>query len=369
MTTVLFLCREEDFHRERRGYVRAFSKKGIKMVTLKHDDGINPDIRSVVDRFAEKPTFILHPDLRLLLPEGLVEVDIPTLCFHIDTFGATYRRIRMSMLFDYACVFHPGFDRLFHQAGHPRPVFLPHAVEAEPFQPMHEERIYEVGWVGHVDKPMYATRRYLLPGLAHRFRMNEWKRSHTPEEVAEVYKRSKIVVNIGRDDYPQDANLRVFEAMAAGALLITSVPTELSALGLQEGQHFVGYRDKDGVEDLVQYYLDHETERHRIGEAARDLVLREHTYDRRVEQILTMLQQDKGQLFAPARRWSQAEVRRTYLVYYTQLHLLDRAFEELRTLREISLWAALKSVPTILREIIWQFRISLRLRDWITGRS
>jgi spore maturation protein CgeB len=51
--------------------------------------------------------------------------------------------------------------------------------------------------------------------------MNEWWRLYTYEEMVKVYQRSKIVVNVGRDDYPQDANLRVFEAMAAGALLIT----------------------------------------------------------------------------------------------------------------------------------------------------
>lgn len=360
---VLFLCREEDLDKERRGYVRAFAGRGVKIVTLRHTDGISPDLRSVVERCPEKPSFILHPEVHgtgLLLPEGLVEIDIPTVCFHIDTYVATHRRIAMSMLFDYACVFHPGFDRLFKQAGHPRPILLPHAVEAELFQQPHEERIYEVGWVGYLERSIYATRQYLLPHLAQRFKMNEWRRFHTPEEMAEVYERSKIVINISRDDYPQDANLRVFEAMGAGALLITSVPSELTALGFQEGEHFVGYRDKDEVEDLVRYYLDHETERRRIAEAARDLVLREHTYDRRVEQLLTTLQQDNGQLFAPARRWSKDQVRRTYLVYYAQLHLLDRAFEELRKLRQISLWAALKGIPTILREIIWQFRVSLR---------
>lgn len=368
MTTVLFISRRENLKewlRVHKGYELAFSKHDIKLIGLDYADGARLDIHTIIDRLVEKPAFIIHPDIGFLLPEGLSEIGVPTVCFHIDTFVATRVRIGVSMLFDYAIVFHPGFDRMFRQEGHPRPILLPHAANVELFQPTHEDRIYEVGWVGRTDRPIYASRRYLLPRLAQRFKMNKWEEFHTPEEMAEVYQHSQIVVNISRDDYPQDANLRVFEAMAAGALLITGIPSELSALGFQDREHFAGYRDNDEVEDLIHYYLSHEAERLRIAKTGKDLVLREHTHDRRVEQILTTLRKDEGQLFAPARRWSQAQVRRTYLVHYAQLHLLDRAFGEWRSLRQISLWAALKSIPTILREIMWQFRIRFRLRDRI----
>src|SRR6266851_3617913 len=82
-----------------------------------------------------------------------------------------------------------------------------------------------------------------LPKLAQEFHTNDWSRWYSVAEVANVYRRSQIVVNIGRDDFPQDANLRVFEVLASGTLLLTSMPTELAQLGFQQGAHFVGYCD------------------------------------------------------------------------------------------------------------------------------
>ena len=62
--------------------------------------------------------------------------------------------------------------------------------------------------------------------------------------MAKIYKQSKVVVNLSRDDYLQDANLRCFEVMASGALLITPKPTELSEIGFIEGTHYVTFKTK-----------------------------------------------------------------------------------------------------------------------------
>jgi len=189
--------------------------------------------------------------------------------------------------------------------------------------------------------------------------MNEWWRWHDPKEMAQVYRRSKIVVNISRDDYPQDANMRVFEAMAGGALLITGLPTELTELGFQEGKHFVGYHDEREIEDLVRYYLEHPQERLCIAEAARDLVLKEHTYDRRAETIIETVQQHNGEFFAPARQWDNEKVGLTYLRYYCSCCLLDCAFEELAQLRRLGYRAAMKGFPLVLRAFAVRLKASL----------
>ena len=64
--------------------------------------------------------------------------------------------------------------------------------------------------------------------------------------------------------------------MAAGALLITKLPTELSRVGFQEGAHFIGYTNEQELLALVRYYLNHDLERRRIAEAGRTKVLQEH---------------------------------------------------------------------------------------------
>src|SRR4029077_4589277 len=105
------------------------------------------------------------------------------------------------------------------------------------------------------------------------FRMNEWERNYSLQEVAQVYRCSRVVVNIGRDDFPQDANMRVFEVLASGALLSTSLPNELTDLGFVEGTHFIGYQHERDLIPLVRSLLDDEPKRARVAHAARVKVL------------------------------------------------------------------------------------------------
>lgn len=357
---MLFLCRRRDLGRERYGYTRAFQKRGIDLACVDDHFPLSGDMRDLLDKCPKRPMLIIQPETTFpLLPQGLVRVDIPTSCFQIDTHAYTHRRIRWSMLFDYALLFHPGFEEHFRRAGHPRPITVAHAVDGEVFSDIGGgDRPIEVGWVGRTDGPLYETRRRILGILSYHFQMNDWHRRYSYEEMAEVYKRSKVVVNVGRDDYPQDANLRAFEVMAAGALLVTRLPTELSLMGFEEGVHFVGYSDEGNLVDIVSYYLAHESERRRIAEVSREKVLREHTYDCRVEQLLGILQEDKGKLFAPARYWPEDKVRLVYLDYYAAHGLLDLAWRELQKIVRENPRTASYALRPILGALVrkWRWR-------------
>jgi hypothetical protein len=138
----------------------------------------------------------------------------------------------------------------------------------------------------------------------------------TEQEKLDTYFRSKIVVNVCRDDQPFEANERMFETLASGALLVVRHGNELSDLGFQQGVHFVSYRDESEIVPLVQSYLADDSARKGIADAGRDKVLREHTYDARVDQIERLLREDAGRLFAPARSWPKHRVRLTYLDSY-----------------------------------------------------
>ncbi len=159
--------------------------------------------------------------------------------------------------------------------------------------------------------------------------MNEWTRLHSYEEMARIYCTSKIVVNVGRDDYPVDVSLRFAEAMAAGALFITRLPSEIGQLGFEDGVHFVGVRSEAEILESVRYYLDHEAERRKIAEAGREKVLREHTYDCRAEELLRKVECNNGKLFAPARDWPEERVHLARLDYYAANARLDCACSEL----------------------------------------
>ncbi len=129
MATVIFLCRHEDLDRERWGYARAFERQGITVITCAPTPGVSFDLRTYVEALPSRPLLVLHPDVGSVLPDGLMDVDVPTVCFHIDGFVNVRRRIQLSMLFDYACVFHRELEPLWRAAGHSRFLFVPHAVD------------------------------------------------------------------------------------------------------------------------------------------------------------------------------------------------------------------------------------------------
>jgi len=329
--TILCLCREEHHWKLIPGYADAFRRRGIQFFCVDDSVPFDASLDDVLRTCPNTPSAIFHfESAHPLFPIGLQRSEIPTVCFHADVYAFTERRIHWSSVFDHAAVFHPGYEDRFLQAGHSGAFLLPHAVQRSFFTTPEQPREFEIGWVGQTSGPFYQARAKWLPKLAKEFRTNDWARPYTIPEVADVYRRSQIVVNIGRDDFAQDANLRVFEVLASGALLLTSLPTELTQLGFQPGLHFVGYRDPAELSALVRKYLDDESARTCMAEAARALALSEHTYDCRAEQLLTRLGHSGSRKLAPARSWPESRARLVALDFYAAHGLPDCAAGQFR---------------------------------------
>ncbi len=329
--TILCLCREEHHWNLIPGYAEAFRRRGLDFVCV--DDSVRFDapLEDVLRLCPVTPSAIFHfESAHPLFPIGLNRSPIPTFCFHPDTYAFTERRIQWSSVFDHAAVFHPKYVQRFKDRGHPGAFLLPHAVRRQLFEGPEFPREFEIGWVGQTSGPFYKARAQWLSLLANEFRTNDWQRPYTIPEVAEVYRHSKIVVNIGRDDFPQDANLRVFEVLASGALLLTSMPTELTELGFQEGVHFIGYHHPQAIAPLVRKFLRDEPARAAMSAAARSLVLSEHTYDRRADLLLERLSQTDKQGLAPARAFPESRARLAALDFYAAHGLVHCAAEQFR---------------------------------------
>jgi glycosyltransferase involved in cell wall biosynthesis len=338
MGGVVFLCGNDELDKERRGYARAFAR-----VAPLHFIAAAEDWRA---QLPDNPIVIINPDGRPWLPEGLEQVKAPTAVFHIDTYVATARRIRWSLMYDYSFVFHPGYEETFRAAGIPGARLLPHAAERDLFDRPEGDRRFDVGWVGATGRSIYGIRGRILAGLQARFATNDVARFYTTEEMADIYRASKIVVNVSRDDYPQDANMRCFEAMAGGALLITQSPSELTALGFEEGVHFFGYRQADEVSELVAYWLARDSEREAIAHRARALVLAAHTYDNRVATILESLHEGPT---APARSWPADRVQALRFDYFVEYADVRKGLAAYRKLASVSMLRAAQRLPGLVR--------------------
>lgn len=357
---ILCLCPEIYHWKLIPGYATAFRRRNIEFCCIQDSLPLDVPLGEILKLCPAHPSWIFHFESGLpLLPQGLASSPIPTVCFHADTYTFTRKRIRWSYLFDHVAVFHPGFDGIFARAGHPSALLLPHAVSREFFDGPEFSREFEIGWVGQIAGPTYRRRAKWLPKLADTFHTNDWRRQYSLQEVANIYRRSLVVVNIGRDDFPQDANLRVFEALASGALLVTSLPTELSQLGFEDGVHFVGYREESEIVSLVRKFLSDEPARLRIASAARTKALAEHTYDVRVTQLLAHLDSTGDKKLAPARGWTERRARLMALDFFASHGVLDCATSQFRQITGGSFVETMEGTALLARAFI-KYRSHLR---------
>ncbi len=87
---------------------------------------------------------------------------------------------------------------------------------------------------------------------------------------------------------PYANNMRLYEATGAGALLVTDWKANLDTL-FEPGKEVVSYRTAGECVELLRHYLAHESERAAIAAAGQARTLREHTYLRRMEELLAIL--------------------------------------------------------------------------------
>lgn len=111
----------------------------------------------------------------------------------------------------------------------------------------------------------------------------------TAANAAKVYNLAKICPNVHHSQTRIGGiNTRTFEILAAGGFeLVDNVP------GLAEhfevGREIVAYASPAQFHELAEYYLSHPSERAAIAEQGRSRVLRDHTYEKRLEVILKTL--------------------------------------------------------------------------------
>ncbi len=102
--------------------------------------------------------------------------------------------------------------------------------------------------------------------------------------MARTYSASRLVFN---RSIRNDVNMRVFEALACGSLLMTN---DLADNGqdelFQDGVHLATYRDGDELLDKIHFYLRREDLRERLAAAGRSEALSRHTYRHRMQWIL-----------------------------------------------------------------------------------
>ena len=163
--------------------------------------------------------------------------------------------------------------------------WLPLACDPDVHQRFDVDKLYDLAFVGNI---FPGPRADLVGLLQRRFRSMYVGRAYF-DEMARIYSAARMTFN---RSLKNDINMRVFEAIACGSLLLTNELTDNGQAELfRDGVHLATYRDADELLDKTTYYLAHEATRERIEAAGRAEALAKHTYRHRMQTLLDRVSQ------------------------------------------------------------------------------
>lgn len=215
-----------------------------------------------------------------ILPYKPLETPHPMAYWASDTHLGYEYRLSMAKKADFVFCAQKRAVGEFTRDGVSNPIWLPHAVEPQAYPKFDLlTKKYDVCFVGHVNS---QNREDALDRLFSVF-PNFYYGQQLFEAAARKYAESKVCFNIAMTD---DLNMRNFEIMATGSLLLTSWLPDFEELGLIDGKHLVLYKSLDECIEKARFYTEHDEEREAIAQAGYSEVIKNHTIQKRVDVIL-----------------------------------------------------------------------------------
>lgn len=120
-----------------------------------------------------------------------------------------------------------------------------------------------------------------------------------PTEYIKIFNTSKINLNLhssmerdGVEPFGDFINPRTFELAACGAFQLTDNRVNLGEL-FELGSEMATFSDQKEMEQQIDFYLAHPEERRKITDRARARALKDHTYAKRMEEMLGLIYADR----------------------------------------------------------------------------
>jgi glycosyltransferase involved in cell wall biosynthesis len=266
--------------------IEAWKLQALKEEAKPHDIS-TPDFTVDIEYMLERLPGAMDHDFFLwietglgLAPENLDRLSIPKAVYLIDTRLNLPLHIEMAKSFDVAFLAQRAYISDFNKCGIKNVYWLPLACDPEIHGRLPVQKEYDVGFVGSVtDERRIELLRSLSKTISVRY-----KRAFL-QEMTEHFCRSRIVFNSA---IRKDLNMRVFEAMCSGSMLLTDHADGLDDF-FQDRKHLVVYND-DNLADVAEHYLRRDAEREQVARAGRLEVLAKHTYDHRAEEIIRVME-------------------------------------------------------------------------------
>jgi spore maturation protein CgeB len=163
------------------------------------------------------------------------------------------------------------------------------------YRPVHCERSIEVSFVGqpHGNRPQVAKMLW-SHGIQLRVFGFGWHGApRLPfHEMVRVFGRSKINLNLSNasvDDTHQQIKGRNFEIPGTGSFQLTGPADNLQEY-YTDGKEVVIFQSPEDMVERIRYYMKHDSERDAIANAGYQRTLREHTWEKRWQDIFNQIE-------------------------------------------------------------------------------
>ena len=109
------------------------------------------------------------------------------------------------------------------------------------------------------------------------------------EDALKIFYSSKINLNITLRSIASGVPARVFEIMSVGGFVLSNWQEEIPELFVED-KEIVTYKTPEELVDKADYYLKHEDKRVKIGVNGYRKVKAQHTYEQRMQKIISVIQ-------------------------------------------------------------------------------
>lgn len=264
------------------------------------------DIQEILNKINFQPDFIFIDEIELFrlsfgFPTGLNNIDIPTgvLIHDLHRDNHLYTRFILENEIDLVFTFYrDAFLHLYPQLAD-KMVWLPASINPNIFKDYGLEKKIDFLMMGAKVRKWYPLRSIIheemknKPGYVYHghpgyrnLNEEERKRFLVGEKYAREINRAKIFFTCDLIyKYPVK---KYFEVTACNTLLLASGSKELKDLGFIHGETFIEINSKD-VRQKANYYLYNEAERLAIAKRGHEMVMKNHTMEKRAVEFIEHL--------------------------------------------------------------------------------
>tara|TARA_B100000686_G_scaffold354570_1_gene465503 strand:+ start:2369 stop:4165 length:1797 start_codon:yes stop_codon:yes gene_type:complete len=297
-------------------------KKNAQVISERFLEMMSDIILSKAVEF--KPDFILgmaQAPLRPATIERLKALDIPIAFWFVEDFRTlTYwKEVAGSYDYFFSIQRDSFFDEL-EEVGVKNYYYLPQACAPKVHAPLNlkfEERSKFEADLSFMGASYYNRRKAFPRLLDFDFKVwgTGWQKDNSivrrlqndnervsTEDCVKIYNSAKVNLNLHSSTCHEEinhngdfVNPRTFEIAACGGFQLVDERSELFEL-FDVGKEIVTYRSINELRELISYYLHNEKERKIIATNARARVLKDHTFETRLREMLLFIYQDKLEL-------------------------------------------------------------------------